>query len=436
MILPVRNLSPRLLRGRRGDLLDALIDSPAPGGTSASWAVRVRGHLLASDGPPRAIEAVVPGQVLASAKPDLPTPEVALRHPSVAGAAACGFTLLLDTLGLPRQFEIRLRAELTDGSRIKIAQITGERQPLRGSFAATLQPLLVTSLGRMGTTLLMRMLASHQGIVVYDRPPYEVRGGKYWMHVLKTLASPADTTKRIGAPMEFHQEPLAVGGNPFYSAGFTAWRQVETWSGSAYIEDLATFCQRSIDGWYRATATAQGEDGAHLVYFAEKHFPDDYPRRLRELYPGAREIFLVRDFRDMIASMRAYNARKGFGDFGRATAVNDRAWLADLSRGVAALRDAWHERGEPGTLVRYEDLVREPVATLTPLLATLGLDASSSTVTQLVAAAAHDSLALHGHGTTATPESSIGRWRHDLPADLQVVAVELFGALLSEFGYE
>ena len=32
---------------------------------------------------------------------------------------------------------------------------------------------------------------------------------------------------------------------------------------------------------------------------------------MRELYPGARELFLVRDFRDMIASMRAYNERKG-----------------------------------------------------------------------------------------------------------------------------
>ena len=45
---------------------------------------------------------------------------------------------------------------------------------------------------------------------------------------------------------------------------------------------------------------------------------------MRELYPAARELFLVRDFRDMIASMQAYNARKGFGDFGRETAAERR----------------------------------------------------------------------------------------------------------------
>ena len=131
--------------------------------------------------------------------------------------------------------------------------------PLTTAYAPRLQPLLVTSLGRMGTTLLMRMLSAHPGVVAYDRPPYEARGGKYWLHVLKTLAAPADASKRVGAPMEFHLETLAAGGNPFYSAAFAAWPEVEAWSGSTYVTDLAAFCQRSIDGWYLATAAAQGE---------------------------------------------------------------------------------------------------------------------------------------------------------------------------------
>ena len=110
--------------------------------------------------------------------------------------------------------------------------MAGQRRPLTTAYAPRLQPLLVTSLGRMGTTLLMRMLAAHPGVVTYDRPPYEARGGKYWLHVLKTLAAPADASKRVGAPMEFHLEPLAAGGNPFYSAAFAAWPEVEAWSGS------------------------------------------------------------------------------------------------------------------------------------------------------------------------------------------------------------
>jgi hypothetical protein len=420
--------------GRR-KLLEVSIETPRDGGTSDAWAVRVRGHLLGAAGPVPQIAAVVPGSVLAMATTGLPTPEVAARHPDVPGAEACGFALLVDTLALPQRFQFHVRAALPDGSRVKVAAIAGERRPLTTTYTPRLQPLMVTSLGRMGTTLLMRMLSAHPGVVVYDRPPYEARGGKYWLHVLKTLAAPADASKRIGAPMEFHLEPLAAGGNPFYSAAFAAWPEVEAWSGSTYVRDLAAFCQQSIDGWYLATAAAQGEEEDALVYFAEKHFPDAYPRLMRELYPAARELFLVRDFRDMIASMRAYNARKGFGDFGRETAESDAAWLAELRRGVAALRDAWRERGDAASLVRYEDLVRAPDATLSPLLVLLGLDAAPATVSRLIAAAAPDAPELRGHGTAESAGASIGRWRHDLPPDVVAAVEETFGDLLQEFGY-
>jgi hypothetical protein len=254
--------------------------------------------------------------------------------------------------------------------------------------------------------------------------------------VLKTLAAPTDARKRVGAPMEFHLEPLAAGGNPFYSAAFAAWPAVEAWSGSTYVRELAAFCQRSIDGWYLATASAQGDAVGELVYFAEKHFPDVYPRLLRELYPGAHELFLVRDFRDMLASMRAYNVRKGSGDFGRDKAGSDEAWLAHLQQNFLVLHAAWRDRGEPRSLVRYEDLVRTPEATLPPLLESLGLDAAPQTVASLIAAAAPDAPELRGHGTAGSPAASIGRWRHDLPPALQAAAEETFGDLLREFGYE
>jgi hypothetical protein len=235
--------------------------------------------------------------------------------------------------------------------------------------------------------------------------------------------------------MEFHLETLAAGGNPFYSAAFAAWPEVEAWSGSTYVIDLAAFCQRSIDGWYLATAAAQHAEVDALVYFAEKHFPDAYPRLMRELYPRARELFLVRDFRDMIASMVAYNARKGFGDFGRAAAASDAAWLTDLRRGVLALRDNWRERGEAESLVRYEDLVRDPEKALPSLLTFLGLDATPETVGLLISAAAPDVPELQGHGTARSPEASIGRWRQDLPPELLPVVEETFADLLADFGY-
>jgi hypothetical protein len=78
--------------------------------------------------------------------------------------------------------------------------------------------------------------------------------------------------------------------------------------------------------------------------------------------------------------------------------------------------------------------VRDPASTLPPLLTFLGLDAAPETVSRLIGAA--DALELRGHGTSGSPEASIGRWRNDLSPELRVAVEAQFGDLLREFGYE
>ena len=429
----ISNIAVRALPDGEAGILETRVTSPVAGGTSRSVAVRVSGHVLAASGPIQRIEAVVHGHVLASGVPNEATPDVATRFPATPWAAHCGFSLLVDTLIQHRSFEFGLPVLLSDGTVVNIASVGGERQALSIEYASRLQPLIVNSFGRTGTTLLMRMISAHPQVIVYDRPPYEIRGSKYWMHALRVLGTPVDARSQIGAAMQFHEDPRAAGGNPFYSSGFAAAQEVEAWSASSYLTDLVSFCQQSIDDWYLATAAAQKQPIAPLVFFAEKHFPDLFPRLLRDLYPGARELFLVRDFRDMIASMLAYNAKKGSGDFGRDRVDSDEAWLAYLHQNFAVLHTAWQQRGEPGSLIRYEDLVREPGVALTGLLNRLGLDASPATVADLLAAA--EAPELKGHGSSQSPAASIGRWREDLSPEMQDMLARTFRELLQGFGY-
>lgn len=430
----IANITVRTLKDGEAGIREIRVIAPDDGSTSRSVALRVSGHVLAGSAPIQRIEAVVPGHVLASGVPDDATPEVASRYPAPPWAAQCGFSLLVDTLILHRAFEFALRVILSDGTVVNVATIGGERLPLNVEYSPRLQPLIVNSFGRTGTTLLMRMLAAHPQIIVYDRPPYEIRGSKYWVHALRVLGTPADGRSQIGAAMQFHEDPRAAGGNPFYSSEFAAAQEVEDWSGSDYLGDLLAFCQRSIDDWYLATAAAQDEPTAPLVFFAEKHFPDLFPRLLCDLYPGSREIFLVRDFRDMIASMLAYNAKKGSGDFGRDRVESDDAWLDYLHQNFTVLRAAWQDRGEPASLIRYEDLIRDPAAILASLLGRLGLDASPATVADLLAAA--EAPELKGHGSSRSPAASMGRWRQDLSPEMQERVTERFIDLLHSFGYE
>jgi hypothetical protein len=428
----------RLELGRIGRAADQFlgmeIESPRPGDASDAFGVRLSGWALTPEGAPDAVAAGAPGYGKTTIPVDQPSPDIAARFPGVPGADRCRWSGMVNTLDFPLGFEIRLRALFGGERRLRLAELRGRRRALAPGYDARFQPLLLTSLGRTGTTLLMRYLAEHPEVVAYRRYPYEVRGGKYWLHVLRTLAAPADPSKQVGQPNEFHQEPLIVGANPFYSAAFDAYPEVEAWQGAEYVDVLAGFCLRSIDVWYGRVAAHQDQPGAR--FFAEKSFPDAFPRLFRELYPGAREIFLVRDFRDMVASMRAYNDRKGWGDFGRERAGDDAAWLDELKAGVTNLRQGWNERRAGSALVRYEELLADPAAALTTLFAALDLDAAPATVAGVVARASAPTPELAAHGTSDSAAASVGRWRRDLDEPAQAAAQAAFADLLLSFGYD
>lgn len=423
----------RLGRKATGGLLGAEIEAPRAGDACEAFGLPIEGWALGAEGPPRTVQAVMPGRVLAAAPVDRPSPDIAARFPGVPGADRCRFRLLLNTLDLERAFAVRLRVEAADGARPKLAELRGRRRAVAPTHAPRLRPLLLTSLGRTGTTLLMRLLGEHPAVCAYRRYPSEIRGGKYWLHLFRVLAAPADPTKKLGKPSQFHEEPLAVGANPFYAAAFGAYPEVEAWSGSDYVDDLAGFALRSVDGWYGRVAAAQGQPDA--AYFAEKGFPDDFPPLFHELWPGTREIFLVRDFRDMVASMIDYNRRKGVGDFSRDRYATDAAWIEGLRAAVSRLGEGWRQRQGSARLLRYEDLVADPAPILADLFAFLELPADAATVDGVLARASAETPELRAHGTSGSPAASLGRWRRDLDAETAATVERAFGGLLRDFGY-
>jgi hypothetical protein len=183
------------------------------------------------------------------------------------------------------------------------------------------------------------------------------------------------------------------------------------------------------------------------VYFAEKHVRPSYlPNLTAELYPRAKEVFLVRDFRDMARSIMAFDEQRGFAGFGRPEGITDEEYLRDGLRQMALdLRDSWVARRERAHLIRYEDLILQPKETLTAMLEYLELDSTPATVDQVLAFGSEEILRLpgaaqevsevRGHRTVADPRASIGRWRADTDASFRDLSQEVFGEALEEFGY-
>lgn len=348
-------------------------------------------------------------------------------------AADGRFRLLIGTVGLPSAFTLRIEAVFEDGRRIGLATIAGTRRLVQSGYAPALRPLLLTAMGRSGTTWAMRLFSEHPQIVVHAQYPYEVRAAAYWMHTFEVLSRPADPIEAPRAGLA--SNPHRVGHNPFYSDTLGGPVDVLGWFGRDQVQRLAAQAQQTIDDFYLRVAAAQGQ--RQPAFFAEKFSVSNTLSATGELYPDLREVFLVRDFRDVVSSMLAFNAKRNRLGFGRRAGQDDAAYIRQLrEQQVAKLLSAWHRRSASAHLIRYEDLILKPAETLTPMLAFLGIDHDDQTVAAVLRKASDDSDTLAFHRTTSNPAASIGRWRTDLPAELQQICTEVMGDALAEFGYE
>jgi hypothetical protein len=311
----------------------------------------------------------------------------------------------------------------------KILNVSPEA--IRSTFQPALQPILVTSLDCSGATWLMRLLAAHPAIVVHGPYPYETRIASYWMQMMKQLSEP--TNQQCNANFDGFLSDVWPRRHPAYMEAKLNHPQMNRWSDLTYVERLAARSQHIIDSFYGQVANAQQQAGA--FYFAEKYHPDYIPRLIWKLYPCAREIFLVRDFRDMLCSMPALNTRQGYASDGRKLSHSDKAFVSHIQLAAQNFLNQWKSRSNQGYLLHYEDLILNPRETVAALLSYLDLDAASEMIKEVLHRASKDTPAFDRHKISLDPGASIGRWRNDLDPSTQRRCQELLGEVLAEFGY-
>jgi hypothetical protein len=388
----------------------------------------VRGWAIGSDRRVIAVEGVHDGARLWRAPLDVERPAAAADHG--AEDEHIGFRAHTSTLPLAPDFELVLEAVLKDDSRAALGTIRGRRALLRPASAQPRrQPVLVTTLGRTGSMLLLRLLSFHPDVLVYRPHRFEQRIASYWADALLSLAEPAAFLRQIAPPPDVEDPLWWLGREGAAPWGLRDTEVVEWLGGDAVDAIAAAFVQR-IDATYdRIAATT---DTGDALLFAEK--ANLRPAAiLRELYPGAKELFLVRDFRDMVSSILAFNQKRGAQGFGRAGAASDADYVASLGGWARGLVRAWERRGAGAHLVRYEDLVTDPERTLAGVHEYLAVDASAAGA--MVARLAEEMPELRDHRTSDGASASLGRWREDLGPDLAAACEATFGEALAAFGY-
>ncbi|MGB3514318.1 MAG: sulfotransferase [Microcoleaceae cyanobacterium] len=415
------------------------IDQPKKGSKTNTYAIYVSGWVLGKHSKVVEVQLLSEGRLLRKATAIINRPGVAKLYPQVSGATNCGYQIEVGVIGLPLEGELSIRAVFENQSTVSIGVIKYRRQLLNSNYQSKLQPLLVTSSGRSGTTWIMRLLSQHPTIVTSQIHPYEIRASQYWMQMFAALSQPSNPVDF--SPTYFYDEFRWTGPNPYNNYNINSCLD-SSWLGLDYIENIADFCRQNIDRFYENIAIRQGKvltpplDSSYNFYFVEKFLLKLNRTLLLELYPQAREIILVRDFRDMACSVAAFNSKRGYVDFGRQRFKSDREYIQKGVKSAAFhILQLWKERKQQAHLVRYEDLILAPEKTLHSIFEYLHLDNSSSTISKILEIASEDTKQLKRHRTSAKPQESIRRWRNDLEPSLQDLCTEVCQEALQEFGY-
>ncbi len=400
--------------------------------------MEIRGWAVGRESAVTAVEIVDRGVIVSRSPVDIARTDIARLHADAPGAEHSGFRCLAGLARISRDFTLVVRAVLEDGSRVSMATIEGHRPALQSSYEPRLQPLMLTTLGRSGSTWMMRLLDASPKIVVHQRFPYEARATLYWFEVFRTLVDPDSYLRQLTIPTDLNDTWWA-GGPGFRPPPMDP--ALDRRLADRRVGDLAGFCQRQIDTLYSEIAGGQEAAGKWdvdpPVYFAEKlmmrgHIPD----LVWELYGGPKEIVLVRDFRDVVCSILAFIKKRGHTGWGRDRADSDAAWIRQFASQAEAIRGQWESRIDQVHLVRYEDLILEPTETARRLLAYLELPAEEENACRLLEDAAREMPGVEQHRTARDATSSVGRWARDLTPELQRVCQEALGPSLEAFGYE
>jgi hypothetical protein len=404
------------------------VDSPGEGFAGDSYGLTIDGWVLSRRLAVEHVEVLHDERQIITVPLDVERPDIASGFPEVEGAERSGYRATISSLKLAPEFELVLRAKLEDDTRLPLARLRGHRRRLPASTADEIQPLMVNTIGRSGSTLMVTLLSSHPDVVAFSPFIKDARVSTYWVNVLQDLAEPSSYLAPFDPPdLDSPHWWLGSGG------GKLGAPEIEYWLGGEGVESLAGLCRGQIEAFYRRLA---GE--RRPQYFVEKYLPHQVaPDVLAEIYPRAREVILVRDFRDILCSVIAFNRKRGWDAFGRSEGGDDAEYVrTSMRQSVAVLAARLQAEAARPRLVRYEDLVLDAEPTLTELFADLGLTNDPEVVRATIQRAEEDTAAMHHHRTTSDPAASIGRWRHDLPEEIAAVCNEELGPWLSEFGYE
>lgn len=408
------------------------LEEPRRNFSSDSFGLPFRGWYIAKDARVSAISIDVYGEPIDTVSP-VARPDVVKTNSDVNPDFVGGFEAVVPTMGLAGRLEVSVMAHFA-GYSVCAAKILLIITPIVVDCCPAFTPILLTTGGRMGSSMTMKLISSHPEIVTQDRFPYEDKSALFWMRAAAVLSTPADLIRSTRG-IEFELQRFFIGYSPFFhntnlpnmNAKAARWAR-ETLPKSCY-----KFFMSLIDGYYDSVAQDCRKPSAK--FFVEKASHGALPSMMRELYPQSKEVFLIRDPRDVVVSIREFNKRRGFDDFGADKFDSDSGFVSYLGGALKGMLVEWTRRRESSFLLRYEDLVAEPEETTRQLFGYIGVPNGSDIVSAALERILSVDDSSRYHITSSSIEHSVGRWKTELPETLREMCNCEFRPFLDHFGY-
>lgn len=419
------------VKNNKNKEVDYGIDNPSVCVLKNASAISISGWAFCEKKKIKEIHVMHNGRKIKSAKLNVPRKDVISRILKFREKSVCGFWIDIGVIGFPENIDIRIRVIFEDDSFALIAKIAGKYTSSSYiSGANTITPILLNSMGRMGTTMMMKLMKSHPRIVTTDAYPYEERPSQYWTHMFKVLSEPANYDESVTTDQFFSTNTM-IGNNPFYTLN----RKSSSWYGHNYLDMAGGFVNNAINGYYDEQATKQGKSGAE--FFIEKMMSPNAP--FLDVYNRAhgdvKSIFLVRDIRDVYCSVIDFNKKRGYMSFGINDSMSVDDYFKALERQYRSLYHRWNMNSSNSILVKYEDVLQNTNKELERVLNYLGVNSESAVIADMITDANEKNTSMKNHQTSSSPTKSIGRWRNDLDPELAEKATNTFKEALTSFGY-
>ena len=276
---------------------------------------------------------------------------------------------------------------------------------------------MIRTFGRTGSTLLMQILGTGERICMERHYPFEQRYLTYVHNLTRMISEPLQDADNWDNDILFQGRSSMVGGLPY--------GRIDAFDKKALSDQCFSTLWLEFSNAMRKTLGIPMDEPA---YYAEK-VPNNVAERANNLI-RARNLFLLRDPRDEMVSIKSFNEKRGFQSFGWQAGDSDIHYARKMCKTRRPfMRNLLKlETDDRRMYLRYEDLVLDGENEVAKLSDWLGQTLSFEE--------ANNNIKIKNlHMTSDTAGESVERWKTELGSDVLNLFAKELGTELDGLGY-